>query len=180
MLLSYEMEGEGLGDLVTCDDCQSGRQRAYAWGVVTNHYNLCIDQPQVYQTTSCTDTAFWTLQSQFLGQDMTKRTWRFFVRHCPPPCVYPSFSLVPSLQYEVTYHCIHHCACDWQYPSGLPRWSKSGQWQRPEKEASQYIEVLLKGSFITSLFASSILPLWLAYFLSFWWRWTLQGENRSL
>ena len=28
MLLSYEMEGEGLGDLVTCDDCQSSRQRA--------------------------------------------------------------------------------------------------------------------------------------------------------
>ena len=35
--------------------------------------------------TSCIDTVFRTLQSQVLGQDITRRTSRFFVRHPPPP-----------------------------------------------------------------------------------------------
>ena len=35
--------------------------------------------------TSCIDTVFRTLQSRVLGQDITRRTSRFFVRHPPPP-----------------------------------------------------------------------------------------------
>ena len=46
---------------------------------------LCVDQPQVKQTTS-----FRTLRSQVLRQDIlrTRRTLRFFVGHRPPH-VYP-------------------------------------------------------------------------------------------
>ena len=59
MLLGYEMEGESMGDLVTCDDV-SQVDREQTQGVVTNHYKhkLCIDQPQVYQIICCTDVAF--------------------------------------------------------------------------------------------------------------------------
>ena len=87
-------EGGGLGDLVTC--VTSGRQRVDRWGVVPNccNYKHCIDQPQVYRTTSCIDAVFPTLQSQVLGQDTTRRTSRFFVGH-RPPSVYLSLRHIP-------------------------------------------------------------------------------------
>ena len=37
-------------------------------------HKLCVDQPRVYQTTSCIDAVFRMLQSQVLGQDITGRT----------------------------------------------------------------------------------------------------------
>ena len=89
MLLGYEMEGESMGDLVTCDDV-SQVDREQTRGVVTNHYKhkLCIDQPQVYRTMSCIDAVFQMLQFQVLGQDITSRISRFFVGHHPPH-IYP-------------------------------------------------------------------------------------------
>ena len=59
-------------------------------------HKLCVDQPRVYQTTSCIDAVFRMLQSQVLGQDITGRTSRFFVGHRPP-------SRLPSRLPDVTH-----------------------------------------------------------------------------
>ena len=54
------------------------------WCPIVVTHKLCIDQPQVYRTMSCIDVVFWMLQSQVLGQDITRRTLRCFFGHCPP------------------------------------------------------------------------------------------------
>ena len=64
-------------------------------GVVPN-CQLCIDQPQVYQRMSCIDAVFQTLQSRVLGQDITRRTLTFFVRHRPHH-VYPHIYLTSRM-----------------------------------------------------------------------------------
>ena len=83
--------------------------RSLAWcqrRVVPDRCNsqTCIDQPLVYQTTSCIDTVFRTLQSQVFGQDITRRTLRFFIRCCPPH-IYPHVYLT---------------SCTWLYFPGFP------------------------------------------------------------
>ena len=55
--------------------------------IVVTH-KLCVDQPRVYRTTKCIDTVFRMTHFQVLGQNITRRTLRFFVRH-HPPTVYP-------------------------------------------------------------------------------------------
>ena len=58
------------------------RGRASSW-VGLGPDSLITHQPRVYQTTSFIDVAFQTLQSQVLAQDITRKTLRFFIRHCP-------------------------------------------------------------------------------------------------
>ena len=82
---SIKTEGEGLGERVTC--VMSGRREGGRCPIVVIH-KLCVDQPRVYHTTSCIDAGFRMLQSQVLGQDITRRTSRFFVGHLPPPFLY--------------------------------------------------------------------------------------------
>ena len=73
----------------------SGRREGGRCPIVVTH-KLCVDQPRVYQTTSCIDAVFRMLQSQVLGQDITGRTSRFFVGHRPP-------SRLPSRLPDVTH-----------------------------------------------------------------------------
>ena len=73
----------------------SGRREGGRCPIVVIH-KLCVDQPRVYHTTSCIDAVFRMLQSQVLGQDITRRTSRFFVGHRPP-------SRLPSRLPDVTH-----------------------------------------------------------------------------
>ena len=91
--LQYKNGGEGLGERVTC--VTSGRREGGRCLIVVIH-KLCVDQPRVYHTTSCIDAVFQMLQSQVLGQDITRRTSRFFVGHRPP-------SRLPSRLPDVTH-----------------------------------------------------------------------------
>ena len=50
--------------------------------IVVTH-EPCVDQPRIHRIMSCIDAIFQILQSQVFGQDITRRTSRFFVRHCP-------------------------------------------------------------------------------------------------
>ena len=59
--------------------------------IVLTH-KLCIDQPRVYQTTSCIDTVFQTLH--WILQEGPQD---FFVRHCTPS-VYLSLHQLGSRQ----------------------------------------------------------------------------------
>ena len=72
-----------------------GRREGGRCPIVVIH-KLCVDQPRVYHTTSCIDAVFRMLQSQVLGQDITRRTSRFFVGHRPP-------SRLPSRLPDVTH-----------------------------------------------------------------------------
>ena len=76
------MEGKGLGGLVM--SVTSGRKRVDGrWCLIVVTHKLWIYWPRVFQTTSCIDAIFRTLQSQVLRQDITKRTLRFFFGHRP-------------------------------------------------------------------------------------------------
>ena len=95
--------------------------------IVVTH-KLCIDQPQVNQT-SCIDAVFLTLQSQVLGQDITRRTSRFFVGHHPPsrlPLCLPDITHVtlPGLPLPFL-----HTASDQKLEPGMA-------WERPGNEAT--------------------------------------------
>ena len=83
-ILYVKTEGEGLGERVTC--MMSGWREGRHKGAVTD---CCNPQTlhRVYQTTNCIDTVFWMLQFQVLGQNITRRTSRFFIRHRPPSCL---------------------------------------------------------------------------------------------
>ena len=74
---------------------REGRREGGRCPIVLIH-KLCVDQPRVYHTTSCIDAVFRMLQSQVLGQDITRRTSRFFVGHGPP-------SRLPSRLPDVTH-----------------------------------------------------------------------------
>ena len=102
------------------------------WGgqcpiIVRNSHTL-LDQPQVYQTTSCIDAVFRMLQPQVLGQDIARRTSRFFVGHCPPH-IYPHVYLT---------------SCTWLFLPGLPprfcilQAIKSWRQEWPGNEANRY------------------------------------------
>jgi len=102
-------EGEGL----SCAWCQVDVRidRRGQWPIVITH-KLCIDQPRVYRTMNCIYTVFWMLQSQVLGQNITRRISRFFVRHYPPPFCLPSrlpdvthVTLSPRPSLSVFAHC---------------------------------------------------------------------------
>ena len=91
--------------------------------IVVTH-KLCVDQPQVYQTTSCIDTVFRMLQSQVLGQDITGRTSRFFVGHRPP-------SRLPSRLPDVTHVTLSPRPSLRFYTASDQNWSR----ERPGNEA---------------------------------------------
>ena len=66
---------------------------------------LCIDQPQIYQITSYIDAIFLTLQSQLFGQDIRRRTPRFFVRHRPSQWPTKAYRIFWSLSgFDWGYH----------------------------------------------------------------------------
>ena len=71
--------------------CVTSGTREGAWQPYGVTYKLCVDQPWVYRK-SC---IFLTLQSQVLGQDIT-RTSRFFFRHCPLASTLMHMTLSPS------------------------------------------------------------------------------------
>ena len=93
-LIACSIQKRGLGEGVTC--VTSGRHEGRCEGAVPD---CCSSQSlhwSVYQTTSCTDASFRMLQSQVLGQDIIRRTLRFFVGHGPP-------SRLPSHLPDITH-----------------------------------------------------------------------------
>ena len=62
-------------------------------------HKLCIDQPQVYRTINCIDTASQMFWSLVLGENITRKTSRFFVSTPPPlsfipPCVSDDYHIM--------------------------------------------------------------------------------------
>ena len=137
------------------------------WCPVIIIHKVCIDQPNVLTQ---------HFQLSVFVQDTTRRTLR-----SPPVSIYHLASY-PGHSMRLPIIISHHCVCD-SIPQGFPLYlyqnldSDKGLRRRLVSIYRYYTYGL---SFITSLFASNILPPWLAYFLSFGWRWTLQEENRSV
>ena len=103
------MEGKGLGEIVMC--MMSCRHEGGKPGV---------DQPRIYRITSCNDAVFRMLQSQVFGQDITRRTSRFFIGHRPPhiyPHIYPH--VYPHI-YPHIYPHVYLTSCTWLFLPGLP------------------------------------------------------------
>ena len=77
----------------------------------------CIDQPRIYRIMSCNNAVFQTLQC---GQDITRRTSRFFVGHiCPPPP-----SCLPSRLPDVMH--VTHSSRPSPSVFAYCKWSKTG------------------------------------------------------
>ena len=87
-LQQAKTEVGGLGERCTC--VMSGRHEGGGRCPIVVTHKVRVDQPWVYRTMNCIDAVFQTLQSQALGQDITRRTSIFFVWHCPPPSRLPS------------------------------------------------------------------------------------------
>ena len=131
------------------------------WCLLVVTHKPCVDQPWIYQITNCIMTLSFittlkhstfkfiqTLQPQVFGQDITRRTSRFFIGHRPPHVYLTSCMgfFLPGLPPPFL-----HTASDQKLEAGTA-WERSYEcgastvagliprhvWE-PEDEASSYI-----------------------------------------
>ena len=70
-LAACKMEGESLeGVMCMTSGRYEGRYEG-GWCPIIATHKPCVDQPRIYQITSCIDAVFRMLQSQAFGQDVT-------------------------------------------------------------------------------------------------------------
>ena len=108
------------------------------WCQIVVTHKLCVDQPLVYWTTNCIDAVFRMLQSQVIGQDITRKTSRFFVGHHPPhvySCLPDIKHVTPGIKHMIP-DITHVTLSPTPSPSAFAycKWSK-WRWERPGNEA---------------------------------------------
>ena len=127
--LHAKTEGEGLGDL--------SHARGQERGPIVVTHKICIYQCRSYKTTSCIDAVFWTLQSQVLGQHITRRNSRFFISHHPHLSTYITLHITMHMTKPPILHLVkldggnkaktttHHISMWTLYPNKLTCFSSS-------------------------------------------------------